>query len=313
MSPFLSHWLDIVRVRGPRILFILIVAIVLNRMARAFTSHMIVQAKTATRVAQAREQQTRTMAGVLYSAVTAIILIGAILMILPEFGFNVTPVAAAAGLASLALGFGGQYLVRDIINGFFIIFEDQYGVGEFIKLNSETGRVEHITLRRTVIRNGQGALVTIPNGQIGQVANLSRDWSQYFLNVEIPGEADVSLALTALEKAAAGLREDSAWSPLLVDGPRVLGVEALGLTGVTLRMQFRSSPTRNEDVARELRRRILAEMSREGIPLLGAHRITLQGVKGFSGTPGGIREAIKEEELHGTSNARAGQSDASSV
>lgn len=275
MTPYLQPWLDVVKQRGPRIVAVIVIAFVLNRMARAFTSHIIVPAKTPTRVAEAREHQTRTMAGVLYSVVSAVILIGAILMILPEFGFDVTPVAAVAGLASLALGFGGQYLVRDIINGFFIIFEDQYGVGDIIKLNNESGRVEHITLRRTVIRNPQGAVVTIPNGQVGQVSNLSRDWSQYFLDVTIPGEAAAAQALTVLQKCASEIREDPAMSPLLVDGPNVLGVESLALAGTTLRMQFRSQPTRNDDVARELRRRILAEMNLAGVQLVGAHRVTL--------------------------------------
>lgn len=275
MTPYFQPWLDVIKARGPRVLVVIVIAFVLNRMSRAFTSHIIVRAKTPTSVAEAREYQTRTMAGVLYSVVSAVILIVAILMILPEFGFDVTPVAAAAGLASLALGFGGQYLVRDIINGFFIIFEDQYGVGDIIKLNNESGRVEHITLRRTVIRNPQGAVVTIPNSQVGQVSNLSRDWSQYFLDVTIPGEAPVAQALAVLQKCASEIREDHSWSPLLVDGPNVLGVESLALTGTTLRMQFRSEPTRNDDVARELRRRILAEMNLAGVQLVGAHRVTL--------------------------------------
>src|SRR5487761_145238 len=272
MTSVLGHWFGVVKDRGVRVVVVVLIALVLNRMSHAFTSHMIVPANTQTRVAQSREYQTRTMAGILYSGVTAVIVIVAILMILPEFGFNVTPVAAAAGLVSLALGFGGQYLVRDIINGFFIIFEDQYGVGDIIKLNNETGRVEHITLRRTVVRNPQGAMVTIPNSQVGQVANLSRDWSQYFLDVTIPGEAAVTQAPAALQKCAAEIRDDPQWSPLLVDGPNVLGVESLGLTGATVRMQFRSVATRNDDVARELRRRILLEMNRAGVQLVGAHR-----------------------------------------
>jgi small conductance mechanosensitive channel len=262
-----------------RIAIVVVVAFILIRILRAVTSHMVVPAKAQTRVAQAREQQTRTMAAVLYSAGTIVILVGAILMVLPEFGFNVTPVAAAAGLVSLALGFGGQYLVRDMINGFFIVFEDQYGVGDTIKLNDEMGRVEHITLRRTVIRNPKGALVTIPNGQVGQVANLSRDWSQHFLDVTVPVEADVPKALEVLEKAAAGMREDPAWTPLLVDGPRVLGIESLALNGATLRLQFRSAPTRNDDVARELRRRIVLESEHAGVPLSASHRVTLIGAK----------------------------------
>lgn len=260
-----------------RVAFVAISAFLLNRLLRAYTAHMIVVARTDTRAAQAREEQTRTMAGVLYSVATAVIVLGAVLMILPEFGFHETPVAAAAGLSSLALGFGGQYLVRDVINGFFIIFEDQYSVGDTIKLNSETGRVEHITLRRTVLRNAQGALVTIPNGQVGQVANLSRDWSQHFLDVTIPSEEKVQEALALLDKCATEIREDPSWAPLLVDGPRVLGIESLALNGTTLRVQFKSAPNRNDEVARELRRRILVEMDRAGVKLVSAHRVTLLG------------------------------------
>lgn len=281
MSPTLVHWFDLAKEHGIRIIVILVIAFILNRMLKAFTSHIVVPAKTQTRVAQAREQQTRTIAGVMYSAGSIVILVGAILMILPEFDFNITPLAAVAGLGSLALGFGAQYLVHDLINGFFVVFEDQYGVGDTVRINDETGRVEHITLRRTVLRNAKGALVTIPHGQIGQVANLSRDWSQYFLDVNVSADADVPNALAALEKAAAGMREDPAWAQLLVDGPRVLGVEALALTGATLRLQFRSAPTRNDDVARELRRRILLEAERAGVSLSGSHRVTLVGAKSY--------------------------------
>ncbi|MGB6683438.1 MAG: mechanosensitive ion channel family protein, partial [Candidatus Acidiferrum sp.] len=275
MTPLFESWLDTVKQRGPRVFFDVVAAAISIILWRAVTLHLIVKAHEQTRGAQAREDQTRTIAGVLYSVGLVIIVLVTILMILPEFGFPIAPVAAVAGLSSLALGFGAQYLVRDIINGFFIIFEDQYEVGEVIKLNNETGRVEHITLKRTVLRNSQGALVTIPNGQVGQVANLSRDWSQYFLDVTIPSEAGVPQALAALEKCAKELHNDPAWSPLLIDGPNVLGVESLALTGTTLRMQFRSIPARNDDVARELRRRILSEIERTGVKLVSANRVVL--------------------------------------
>lgn len=260
-----------------RVVVIIISVFLLNRLLRAYTAHMVTVARTDTRAAQAREQQTRTIASVLYTVCSALLVVGAVLMILPEFGFHEGPVAAATGLLSLALGFGGQYLVRDVINGFFIIFEDQYSVGDTIKLNSETGRVEHITLRRTVLRNSQGALVTIPNGNVAQVANLSRDWSQHFLDVTIPSDSLVEEALSVLRKCAQEIRDDPSWAPLLVDGPRVLGVESLALTGTTLRVQFKSAPNRNDEVARELRRRILLEMDRAGVKLVSAHRVTLLG------------------------------------
>ena len=152
----------------------------------------------------------------------------AILTALPEFGFNVTPVEAAAAVASLALGFGAQNLVKDLINGFFIVFEDQFVIGDLIQANGETGRVEYFTVRRTVIRNANGAMVTIPNGLLGQVANLSRDWSQVFVDVTVPSDELVGRALATLEKVSNDFRNDAEWSRALVDGPRVLGRRIAG-------------------------------------------------------------------------------------
>jgi small conductance mechanosensitive channel len=222
-----------------------------------------------------REQQSRTMAGVLYSAGTALIIIIAALTALPEFGFNITPVAAAAGLATLSVGFGAQHMVRDFINGFFTILEDQYVVGDTIRTGDTVGRVEHLTLRRTVIRDGHGALVSIPNGDIGKVANLSRDWGQLFLDTIVASEQPLDAALAALEAVASEFRADSAWSPMLVDGPRVLGVESLAPTGTTLRIQVRTAPNRQDDVARELRRRIQAGLLDRGIDMGGVQRMEL--------------------------------------
>jgi moderate conductance mechanosensitive channel len=224
-----------------------------------------------------RELQTRTMAGLLYSVGSALIVAVAFLTALPEFGFSVTPVAATAAVASLALGFGAQTLVKDLINGFFIVFEDQFVIGDLIQLNGETGRVEHLTLRRTVLRNAAGAMVTIPNSMVGQIANLSRDWSQTFVDVTVPSEEMIGRALATLEKIAGDFRNDADWSLALLDGPRVLGVESLSLDGTVLRLQVRTALNRKEDVARELRRRIKLGFEDSRIPLRQAHQVHLQG------------------------------------
>ena len=196
---------------------------------------------------------------------------------MPEFGFNVTPIAAAAGLASLAFGFGAQHLVRDIINGFFIVIEDQFVVGESVRIGAVIGRVEHLTLRRTVVRDIQGAVVTIPNGEVTQVANLSRDWGQVFVDISIPQEASSDAALAALERVCAELRTDASWSPVLVDGPRALGVETFGPAGATLRLQLRTVPGRQDDAARELRRRIQNRFEQEHIRWGGVQRVEIVG------------------------------------
>jgi moderate conductance mechanosensitive channel len=277
MTDSLKNWLQIAGTRGARILVIVLIAMILARLLKALTTRLVQISKGHTRVAQMREQQTRTVAGVLYSVGVAVIVVVAALMALPEFGFDVTPFEAAAAVGSVALGFGAQNLVKDLINGFFIVFEDQFVVGDLIQVNGETGRVEHVTLRRTVLRNLSGAIVTIPNSLIGQVANLSRDWSQVFVDVIVPSDELVGRALGALEKIAADFRSDNDWSPALVDGPRVLGVESLSLEGTALRLQVRTALNRKDDVARELRRRIKLGFEESQIPLRHTQKVELHG------------------------------------
>ena len=277
MPDSFPRWAEIAGTRGLRLLAIVILALILVRILKALTAGLVQLAKSQTRVALLREQQTRTVAGMLYSIGIALILAAAVLIALPEFGFNVTPVAAAASLASLAVGFGAQSLIKDLINGFFIVFEDQYVIGDLIQANSELGRVEYLTLRRTVVRNPAGALVTIPNSLIGQVSNLSRDWSQVFVDVTIPADELVGRSLATLEKVAGDFRNDADWSQALVDGPRVLGIESLTLDGTVLRLQVKTILNRKDDVARELRRRIKIGFEQSRIPLSHTHKVTLLG------------------------------------
>ncbi|MGH9725720.1 MAG: mechanosensitive ion channel family protein [Candidatus Acidiferrales bacterium] len=277
MTESIARWTEIAWTRGLRILAIIVIALILVRILKAFTARLVQISKGQTRVGAMREQQTRTMTSLLNSIGSAIILAVAILTALPEFGFNVTPVEAAAGLASLAFGFGAQNLVKDLINGFFIVFEDQFVIGDLIQLNGETGRVEHLTLRRTVLRNAGGAIVTIPNSLVGQVANLSRDYNQTFVDVTVPSDEQVGRALATLEKICGDFRADADWSAALVDGPRVLGVESLSLDGTVLRLQVRTALNRKDDVARELRRRIKLGFEESRIPLRGTHRVLFQG------------------------------------
>jgi small conductance mechanosensitive channel len=279
MNPNVFKWTDFAAARGIRIATIVVIALILNRLFRSLTRRLIPAAGTdgLGRIARMREQHVKALAGLLYSAGSAVIVIGAILTALPEFGFNVTPIAAAAGLASLAVGFGAQHLVRDLINGFFIIVEDQFAVGESVRIGTVIGRVEYLTLRRTVVRDIQGAVVTIPNGEIAQVSNLSRDWGQVFVDISIPQEASSDVALAALERVCAELRSDASWSPVLVDGPRALGVESFGPAGATLRLQLRTVPGRQDDAARELRRRIQNRFEQEHIRWGGVQRVEVVG------------------------------------
>jgi small-conductance mechanosensitive channel len=271
MTDSVTQWMQTAGKMGLRLLVILALSLFLLRLLRSVTARLVQQATNQTRASQLREQQTRTMGGLLYSIFATVTIVVAVLMGLQVFDINIAPALATAGLASVAIAFGAQNLLKDLINGFFIVFEDQYTAG------SETGRVEHLTLRRTVLRNASGAVVTIPNGLIGQVANLSRDWSQIFVDVVVPAAENTSRAISLLEKIAGDFRQASDWSPALIDGPRVLGIESLALDGTVIRLQVKTVLNRKEDVARELRRRIKIGFDESPIPLAYTHQISIHG------------------------------------
>jgi small conductance mechanosensitive channel len=272
-----THWSEFTLRNGLHVLGIIAVALILNRVLRVVTNLVIKRAASQTRAAQAREQQTRTLAGMLFSAGTKVVWGIALLTAMPEFGINVTPIATLAGLASLAIGFGAQNLVRDIITGFYIVLEDQYIVGDTIQVADIIGRVEHVTLRRTVVRDARGALVTIANGDIRTVSNLSRDWSQAFVDISLSPDAPLEQTLRSLESAAAELRADPAWSKTLVDGPRILGVQSFDRNATTVRLQVRTLPNHQDEISRELRRRIHVELQRQGIPVSIVQRFEFAG------------------------------------
>jgi small conductance mechanosensitive channel len=275
-SPF-NHWPDLIP-NALHLLGILVIALVVNRLLRTLSNLVVKPSSAQSRQSQLREQQMRTLAGVLYNAGSKVVWVVAFLSVLKVFGFDITAALTLAGLGSVAVGFGAQALVRDLITGFYIVFEDQYVVGDTIQFGEYTGRVEHLTLRRTVIRDARGALVTIANGDVRTVSNLSRDWSQAFVDVSLAPDIPLERTLQVLEIAAAALRADPAWSQTLVDGPRILGLQDLDRGSSTVRLQVRTAPTRQDEVARELRRRIQVELQKQGIPVSSVHRIELTGV-----------------------------------
>jgi moderate conductance mechanosensitive channel len=275
MSSFLSEMPSLSASNLFHLAGIVVAALLINRLLRRVTQLVVKPASSQARAAQAREQQTRTLAGILYAVASKVVWVLALLMAAREFGVDVMPVLVVAGLATLAVGFGAQNLVRDIISGFHIILEDQYSVGDTIQVADTIGRVEHLTLRRTVVRDSRGALVTLSNGDIRTVGNLSRDWSQTFVDVGLSPDVPQERALQALDAAAAELRNDPSWSQALVDGPRILGLQSFDQHASTVRLQVRTAPTRHDDVSRELRRRIQLEFQRQGIPLSHVQRVEL--------------------------------------
>jgi moderate conductance mechanosensitive channel len=257
------------------LLGIFIVALLLNRFLGMMTNLLIRPAANQSRAEQVRAQHTQALAGIVYGAGSKLVWVIAILTAFGQVGISPFPALVVLGLAGVSVGFGAQNLVRDVISGFFIVMEDQYVTGDSVQIGETAGRVEQLTLRRTVLRDARGALVTIANGEIRVVANLSRDWSQSFLDIGLAPEIPLEKPMAALESAAAELRGDSSWAQAIVDGPRVLGVQSYDRNATVLRLQVRTAPTRQEEVSRELRRRIQIEFQKQGIPLASVLRLEL--------------------------------------
>jgi small conductance mechanosensitive channel len=212
----------------------------------------------------AREQRARTAAKLVRNVGRAVLTVVGVLMVLDQLDFNISPLLASAGVIGLAVSFGSQSLVRDFVTGFFLQLEHQFALGDVIRIGSVEGTVENITLRLVYLRDGTGALHIIPNGQITQVTNLTRAWGRVSIDVEVAWR-DSDRSLGAVQRAAESLGADPAWADALLDPPRVMGFEKLGVGTVTLRTVARVDPYRRDDVARDLRRRIKEALDAAGV------------------------------------------------
>jgi small-conductance mechanosensitive channel len=212
----------------------------------------------------AREQRARTAAKLVRNAGRALLTVVAVLMILNQLDFNISPLLASAGVVGLAVSFGSQSLVRDYVTGFFLQLEHQFGLGDVIRIGTVEGSVENITLRLVYLRDATGALHIIPNGQITQVTNLTRAWGRVAVDIDVAWN-DSDRAAAAIRDAAESLGKDAAWADALLDPPRVMGIEKIGGGIVTLRTVARVDPYRRDDVARDLRRRVKEALDRAGV------------------------------------------------
>src|SRR5262249_40295924 len=196
---------------------------------------------------------------------------------LRELGFDITLLLASAGVVGIAIGFGAQTLVRDLLSGFFIIFEDQFAVDDIVRIGEFGGQVERLTPRITQIRTLDGALITVPNGEIKAVVNQSKQWSGVNLDVQVPNEADLDAAIELLGEGGRGLQEAPQGGPVIRETPQVRGIEQLGQPSVTVKVLVKPQPTRQFEVGRELRRRIKQAFQKAGIDQAVAQRLQVTG------------------------------------
>ncbi|MEH1101721.1 mechanosensitive ion channel family protein [Micromonospora sp. CPCC 205561] len=215
-------------------------------------------------VPERRRQRAEAIGSVLRSLSTAFIFGIALLMVLKEFSFDLAPLLASAGIAGVALGFGAQSLVKDLIAGLFMLIEDQYGVGDTVDLGEATGVVESVGLRVTTVRDGRGVLWYIRNGEIVRVGNKSQGWALVVVDLPI-GFASTEEATAVLRTAAASMSMDPELSPEIVEAPEVLGVEQMTVDGAVIRTVVKTTADGQFAVGRELRRRLAEALENSGI------------------------------------------------
>ncbi|HYR44989.1 MAG TPA: mechanosensitive ion channel family protein [Terriglobia bacterium] len=228
------------------------------------------------------EQRTETLRHVIRSVSRGILVLLVLLTISSELGFSIGPVLASAGIVGLAVGFGAQSLVKDVISGFFILFEDQFGVGDAVKIGDFAGVVERMTLRATVLRNLEGQVYVVPNGNIQHVVVMTKGWARAVLDVTVAQNEELGRVFDVLQKTAARLAHD--WPDRVLEHPAVLGIEKLDDSGVTIRSIVKTPPFKKDDVVREWRRLVKEEFDRAGIQLAQRSAVEVRIVETSSPT-----------------------------
>ncbi|MGH7458173.1 MAG: mechanosensitive ion channel family protein [Longimicrobiaceae bacterium] len=222
-----------------------------------------------------QQQHLKTITGLIRGAGVVVIVLISLLMTLQAAGINIGPILAGAGVLGLAISFGAQSLVRDIISGLFMLSENQFGVGDVISVGEVGGVVEKFTLRVVVLRDVHGVVHTVPNGEIKRVSNMTRSWSRVVLDVGVAYREEVDRVIEVMEEVGRELWDDPEWRPLLVEEVTVPGVEGFGDSSVNIRLMAKTVPLKQWEVARELRRRIKNRFDQEGIEIPFPH-LTLQ-------------------------------------
>lgn len=244
-----------------RAIIILFVSIILVKVFSRFIDQILLKQKRGLHV---NENKRKTLSSLLKSIVRYVIYFVAAVNILEIFGINTASLITAAGVGGLAVGFGAQNLVKDVISGFFIIFEDQYNVGDYVEIAGASGIVESVGIRSTRLRDFGGQLHIIPNGVISLVTNHSKGVMRAKIEVRIAYEEDLDRALSVLDKICINIREKR---KDITNGPSVLGVSDLGKSGISITIVASAIPMQQWNVERELRKAIAQEFKKQGIKI----------------------------------------------
>ena len=217
-------------------------------------------------------KRAETLVRLLRQAIVIVIWVMALLIVLNELGVAVAPILASAGVVGLAVGFGAQNLVRDVISGFFMILENQVRIGDVAVVNGTGGLVEQINFRTLVLRDLSGVVHIFPNGTITTLANLTKQWSAYVFDIGVAYKEDTDRVVEILKQVGAELRADEHFGPLMVDDVEVFGVDAFADSAVMIKGRLRTLPIKQWEVGRQFLRRVKQAFDREGVEIPFPHR-----------------------------------------
>jgi small conductance mechanosensitive channel len=269
LQSFSKVMLDWLLNHGWRVLAIILLALLVQKISDIIVEKIvrktIVPGKFLSK--QAEEKRENTLIRVFNSTTNVLIWIVAVMMSLSEFGIDIGPLLAAAGVAGLALGFGGQYLIRDVISGLFIILENQYRVGDVVCFENTCGLVEDISLRMTTLRDLDGTVHHVPHGEIKKTSNLSKYFSRVNLNIGVSYSANLEHVISVINKIGKELAEDKDWKDNILKAPQFLRVDDFGDSAIIIKILGDTKPLMQWEIAGELRKRIKIAFDKEGIEI----------------------------------------------
>lgn len=255
---------------GIKIIIILIAALIVVRFGRIFLEKAIRKLIKPDQVVKdpgAEKKREDTLIKIFSSTFKAIIWAIAILMILPEFGIDISGIFLGAGIIGVAVGFGAQYVIRDFLAGLFIMLENQYRVGDVVQLAGVGGKVEDITLRRTMVRDLEGVVHYIPNGEIKVASNQSQEYSRVYLKIGVAYKESIDKVFEIINQTAQKMAQDEQWKRAIIETPKVLGVDEFSDSAVIVGVLGETIPLKQWEVSRELRKRIKEAFDRENIEI----------------------------------------------
>ncbi|QKT03773.1 mechanosensitive ion channel family protein [Ectothiorhodospiraceae bacterium 2226] len=259
-----------------RILFILLLAwigvMVIKHALRRLERHLVRQGVVEGQPASESAKRAETLVRLLRQAVVIMVWVTASLVVLREVGVEIAPILASAGVAGLAIGFGAQNLVRDVIAGFFIILENQVRVGDVAVINGTGGLVEEVNFRTLVLRDLSGTVHIFPNGTIGSMANMTTGWSGYVMDIGVAYKEDTDHVVEVMRQVAEEMRKDEEWGPSILQEMEVFGVDDFADSAVVIKARLKTLPIQQWAVGREYRRRLKKAFDAAGIEIPFPHR-----------------------------------------